>query len=95
MVVSSILTNPCITWFLSMSFKTPVFASFQSFIYIIAFHFGKFTVKFADLVFAEMIKYHFVSGWSAPSAVGIAGLGGGLDFGAEVRIQSLSHCPHA
>ena len=66
MVVSSILTNPCITWFLSMSFKTPVFASFQSFIYIIAFHFGKFTVKFADLVFAEMIIALFQAGLRRP-----------------------------
>ena len=27
-----------------------------------------------------------LSGWSAPSAIGIAGLGGGLELGAEVRI---------
>ena len=27
-----------------------------------------------------------ISGWSAPSAVGVAGIGGGLEFGAEVLL---------
>lgn len=29
-------------------------------------------------------KRHVTSGWSAPSAIGIAGLGGGFEIGVEV-----------
>jgi lipid-binding SYLF domain-containing protein len=32
-----------------------------------------------------MSFFPFFLGWSAPSAIGIAGLGGGFEIGAEVR----------
>ena len=33
--------------------------------------------------------FHFIAGWSAPSAIGIAGLGGGFELGAEVCTRRL------
>jgi lipid-binding SYLF domain-containing protein len=33
----------------------------------------------------------YLSGWSAPSAIGIAGIGGGFEIGAEVIFCNLVH----
>ena len=33
-----------------------------------------------------MLTWNIISEWSAPSAIGIAGLGGGFEIGAEVSL---------
>lgn len=50
-----------------------------------------FFTKLVTQKFYFYLCYNFVftvcvcSGWSAPSAIGIAGLGGGFEIGVEVR----------
>lgn len=37
---------------------------------------------------SECLLIFLVTGWSAPSAIGIAGLGGGFEIGVEVNLWS-------
>ena len=45
---------------------------------------------------SDNLTNSFFTGWSAPSAIGIAGLGGGFEIGAEVNllVSRFTHVPN-